>query len=124
MAAGLVEPRMQQSRGQAMDTTIRVDSAITTLINIFTVEPENRPKLVELLKGSTETMMSKMPGWISTSFLDSKDGRRVIIYSQWRSAKDIETMRQNPEMGPYLQKVIALAKFEAVTGDVTYARHA
>jgi len=106
-----------------MDTTIRVDSAVTTLINIFTVEPENRPKLVELLKSSTENTMSKLPGWISTSFLDSKDGRRVLIYSQWRSAKDIEAMRQNPEMGPYLQKIAALAKFEAFTADVTYVRH-
>jgi quinol monooxygenase YgiN len=107
-----------------MNTTIQIDSGITTLLNIFTVEPQNRQELVGLLKGSTESMMSKMPGWVSTNFLESKDGCRVIIYSQWRSAKDIDAMRKNPEMGPYLQKIAALAKFEAVTGDVTYVRHA
>jgi len=107
-----------------MDTTIRVSDGLTTLVNIFTVEPENHQKLVELLKGSTETMISKTPGWISTNFLSTKDSRRVIVYSQWRSVKDIETMRQNPEMGPYLQRIAAIAKFDAMACDVTYVHHA
>ena len=106
-----------------METTIRVDDGFATLINIFTVEPENREKLVGLLKDSTETMMSKMAGWVSTNFLESKDGRRVIIYSQWRSPKDVDAMRQNPDMGPYLQRIAAIARFEAVLGDVSYVHH-
>ena len=106
-----------------METTIRVDDGLATLINIFTVEPENRQKLVGLLKDSTETMMAKMAGWVSTTFLESKDGRRVIIYSQWRSPKDVEVMRQNPDMGPYLQRIAALAQFEAILCDASYVRH-
>ncbi len=106
-----------------MDTTIRVDNGMTTLINIFTVEPENHQELIELLKGSTETMISKTPGWISTNFLCGKDSRRVIVYSQWQSVKDIDAMRQNPEMGPYLQRIAAIAKFDAVVCDVTYVHH-
>lgn len=106
-----------------METTIRVDDGLATLINIFTVEPENREKLVGLLKDSTETMMSKMAGWVSTNFLESKDSRRVIIYSQWRSPKDVDAMRQNPDMGPYLQRIAALARFEAFLCDVSYVHH-
>src|SRR5215469_13272991 len=106
-----------------METTIRANDGTATLINIFTVEPENQAKLLELLKGSTETMISKMPGWVSTNFLASKDNRRVVIYSQWRSAKDVETMRQNPEMAPYLQRIAAIAKFEAMLCDVCYVHH-
>src|SRR5579863_3041116 len=107
-----------------METTISTHDGLATLINIFTVEPENQPKLIELLKGSTETMISKMPGWVSTNFLASKDSRRVVIYSPWRSAKDVETMRQNPEMGPYVQRIAAIAKFEAMLCDVSYVHHA
>lgn len=107
-----------------MDTTIRVDGGVATLINVFTVEPESREALIGLLRESTEASMSKKPGWISTSFLVSKDGRRVVIYSQWARAEDIEAMRKDPAMGPYLQKIAAIAKFEAMTCDVSYVHHA
>ena len=65
-----------------METTIRVDSAITTLLSVFTVEPDNQPEVLALLHEGTETMFSKMPGWISTNLLKSRDGSQVIIYSQ------------------------------------------
>jgi len=107
-----------------METTIRADGQITTLINIFTVEPKNQYELVGLLKECTESVISKSSGWISTNFLNSKDGQRGVIYSQWRSAKDIESFRQNPQMVPFIQRVAALAKFEAVECDVCYALHA
>jgi quinol monooxygenase YgiN len=107
-----------------METTIRANDGTATLINIFTVEPENQAKLVALLKDGTETSISKMIGWVSTNFLSSKDGRRVIVYSQWRKATDIEAMRQDAAMGPYLQRVAALAKFDAILCDATYVHHA
>lgn len=106
-----------------METTIRAGEAIATLINIFTVEPENQQELLALLKDGTETSISKMVGWVSTSFLCGKDGRRVIVYSQWRNAKDIDAMRLNPAMGPYLQRVAALARFEAILCEVTGVLH-
>lgn len=106
-----------------METTIRANDGTATLINIFTVEPENQEKLVALLKDGTETSISKMAGWVSTNFLTGKDGRRVVVYSQWRSAKDVDAMRQDASMGPYLQRVAALAKFEAVLCDAIYVHH-
>ena len=107
-----------------MAATIRTDDGLTTLINIFTVEPANQERLIEVLKDGTETFMTRMAGWVSTNFLASKDGGRVVVYSQWRNIKDIEAMRQNPNMGPYLQRIAALAKFEALTCQVVYAHHA
>jgi quinol monooxygenase YgiN len=107
-----------------MDTTIRIDSAITTLVSAFTVEPDNQPEVMALLHEGTETMFSKMPGWISTSLLKSRDGRQVIVYSQWRDAKDIDAFRQDPRMKPYFQRFGALAKNEAFTCDVSYGLHA
>ena len=41
-----------------MDTTIRVDSAVTTLVNVFTVEPDNQPKVLALVHEG----IAKRPG--------------------------------------------------------------
>ena len=65
-----------------MNATIAVAKEVTTLINILTVEPENQPKLIELLRDNTESVVSTLDGWISTSFIVAKDRRRVVIYSQ------------------------------------------
>jgi quinol monooxygenase YgiN len=107
-----------------METTVRVDSAVTTLVNIFTVEPDNQAKALALLQQGIETMFSKMPGWISSNLLKSRDERQVIVYSQWRDAKDIDAFRQDPRMKPYFQQFGALAKHEAFTCDVSYSLHA
>jgi Antibiotic biosynthesis monooxygenase len=67
--------------------------------------------------------MSKLAGYISASVHISKDGRRVINYSQWRSVKDIETMRQNPDFGPNMKRMAALGTFEAIACEVDYVHH-
>jgi quinol monooxygenase YgiN len=107
-----------------METTIRVDQAVTTLVNVFTVEPDNQPKVLALLQEGVETMFSKMPGWISTNLLGSKNGRQVVVYSQWRDDKDIDAFRQDPRMQAYFQRIGALARHEAFTCDVSYSLHA
>ena len=117
-------PAQSQTGSPTMETTIRVDSAVTTLVNVFTVEPDNLPKVLALLHEGIETMFSKMPGWIATNLLKSRDGRQVIVYSQWRDAKDIDAFRQDPRMKPYFQRFGALAKHEAFTCDVSYSFHA
>jgi quinol monooxygenase YgiN len=107
-----------------METSIRVDSALTTLVNVFTVEPGDQPQVLALLQEGVETLFAKMPGWISTSLLKSRDGQQVVVYSQWRDGKDIDAFRQDPRMKPYFQRFGALARHEAFTCDVSYGRHA
>ena len=107
-----------------METTIRVDRAVTTLVNVFTVAPDDQPKVLALLKEGTGSMFSKMPGWISTNLLNSRDGRQIVVYSQWRDARDIDAFRQDPRMKAYFQQFGELAKHEAFTCDVSYTLHA
>lgn len=107
-----------------MDPVIRVDNGVVTLLNTFTCEPANQPQLIEMLKGTTQNLFAKTKGFISSSFHASRDGKQVITYSQWKSVEDIAAMRQIPEMAPYLQKIAAIAKFEAATTDVVWALHA
>jgi quinol monooxygenase YgiN len=107
-----------------MSTTIAVTKEVTTLINIFTSEPENQEKLLELLRSSTEDVISRLDGWISTSFVASKDQRRVLIYSQWRDLASVEAMRSHPDMVAYFPKVAALATIDSFAGDVVFNHHA
>ena len=94
-----------------------------TLVNVFAVDTENQQRLVAVLKEGTEARMSKLAGYISASIHVSKDGRRVINYSQWKSVKDIEAMRQHPDVGPYMKRVAGLGTFEAIACEVSYVHH-
>jgi quinol monooxygenase YgiN len=107
-----------------METTIRVDSAVTTLVNVFTVEPHNQPEVLALLEEGVESLFSKLPGWISSNLHKSRDGRQIIVYSQWRDASSIDAFRQDPRMKPYLQRMGTLARHEAFTCDVSHTQHA
>jgi quinol monooxygenase YgiN len=117
-------PAQSQTGSRAMETTIRVDNAVTTLVNVFTVEPGNQPEVLALLQEGTETMFSKMPGWISTNVLKSRDGKQVVVYSQWRDAKDIAAFRQDLRLKPYFARFGELATQVSFTCDVSYSLHA
>jgi hypothetical protein len=51
-------------------------------------------------------------GFVSASLHRSLDGTKVAMYAQWRSVADYQSMRSNPAASPYLQKALALARFE------------
>jgi quinol monooxygenase YgiN len=101
-----------------MTLHIAPDNGLTTLINIFSVEPDNRDELVALLRAGTDAWISAIPGFVSSSLHISRDNRRVVIYGQWRSADGIAAMRRHPEMPAYVERVKALAHMEAITCDV------
>jgi len=107
-----------------MNATIAVTPEVTTLINVLTVEPENQAKLLESLCQNAESVVSTLPGWVSTSFIVSHDKRRVVIYSQWRDLASLHAMQSHPQMRAYFPHVAALASFDSVSGDVAYSRNA
>jgi quinol monooxygenase YgiN len=93
-------------------TTISVNRKLVTLINVFTVEPGNQQRLLELLTRATETAVRHAPGFISSSLHRGLDGTKVTMYAQWRSIEDYQAMRANPAPLPYLQQALAIARFE------------
>jgi quinol monooxygenase YgiN len=96
-----------------MSTTITVTKEVTTLINVLTSDPENQQKLIELLRSNTESVVTRLDGWISTSFIASRDQRHVLIYSQWRDLASVEAMRTNPDMVAYFPRIAALAALDS-----------
>ena len=107
-----------------MEATIRTGSDIITLVNVFTVEPDNQQKLIQLLKEGTEAFFRKQPGFISSSVHTGKEGGRAVNYSQWRSAGDIDNFRKDPKFAPYIQRLTAIATAETILCEVVEVNHA
>lgn len=78
----------------------------------FTVEVEKQKALVDVLVDATEKVMQRLPGFASANIHRSLDGTKVAMYAQWRSVEDYQAMRNDPAASPYLQRALALAKFE------------
>ena len=55
-------------------TRISTKSPVITLINVFTVEPANQQRLIELLTEATEVSVRRAPGFVSASLHRSTDG--------------------------------------------------
>ncbi|MFC5451526.1 antibiotic biosynthesis monooxygenase family protein [Paenibacillus aestuarii] len=93
-------------------THIATNQNILTFINVFTVEPENQDRVVELLTNATEVSVRYAPGFISCSLHRSLDGTKVTMYAQWRSEEDYQAMRDDPRPLPYFQEALKIAKFD------------
>ena len=65
--------------------TIAKDKDGVTLINVFTVAPQNQQRLVDVLVDATQTVMRKQPGFISANIHRSFEGTRVTNYAQGSS---------------------------------------
>jgi len=94
-------------------TTISKDNKVVTLVNVFTVAPENQQRLVEMLVGVTEKTMKQVPGFVSANIHKSLDGVRVANYAQWRSREDFEAMLKNPEAVAHMKPIMEIAEFDA-----------
>src|ERR1700744_3153889 len=92
-------------------TNISKENNYLTLINVFTVEPSNQQKLVELLKLATATVR-QVPGFVSSSLHRGLDGTKVTMYAQWRSPEDYNGMGSHPVASPFLQQALEIARFE------------
>ena len=83
-----------------------------TLINVFTVEPTNQQKLIDLLTRATDEFVSSAPGFVSSTLHRSLDGTKVTMVAQWRSVEDYEAMRGDPGPRPFLEQALTIATFE------------
>jgi quinol monooxygenase YgiN len=93
-------------------TTISKDAKLVTFINVFTVEPANQQRVVELLRQVTSELVRHAPGFVSSSLHRGLDGTKVTMYAQWRSMADYEAMRKDPRPLPYLEQALSISKFE------------
>jgi heme-degrading monooxygenase HmoA len=107
----------------ATTTPIAAGADYVTLINVFTVKPEDQDQLVDMLTKATDGAMSKIPGFISANIHKSADGTRVANYAQWRSAQDFEAMMKMPEAQAHMAPITKIATYDAHLYDVVTVRH-
>ena len=91
-------------------TTISAETELLTMINTFTVEPDQQQALVQLLQEATEQVIRTLPGFISANLHVSLDGGYVANYAQWRSMADFEAMQANPAVKDHIQRAASLAR--------------
>ncbi|HKZ27041.1 MAG TPA: antibiotic biosynthesis monooxygenase family protein [Rubrobacteraceae bacterium] len=91
-------------------TKISQHSDLVTLINVFTVAPEDQQRLLDLLVEATESVMKGLPGFVSANLHKSFDGTKVANYAQWRSREDFEAMLENPEAAMHMREAAEIAE--------------
>lgn len=97
---------------------------VVTLINVFTVAPEDQQRLVDLLIEATERIICDQPGYISANIHKSLDGTKVTNYAQWRSVEDFRRMLGNEEARVHMGRAEDLATVEPQLYEVTYTHEA
>ena len=105
------------------ESVIRADAPVVTLINVFTVDPENQQRLVELWQRATDEVMRHLPGFVSANVHRSLDGTRVVNYAQWQSQEAFTAMLQNPEARPYLAELSEIGTPAPVLCEVVSVHH-
>ena len=89
--------------------TIQQEDKLFTLVNVFSVKPENQQKLADLLLEAGETM-KQIPGFVSASLHNSYDGNYVVNYVQWRTQENFDAMLHHPQALPHMQAAADLAE--------------
>jgi heme-degrading monooxygenase HmoA len=101
--------------------TIAKDRDLVTLINVFTVAPEDQQRLVDVLVDATQAVMRNQQGFISANIHRSLDGTRVTNYAQWRSPEAFEAMLGDREAAEHMGEAAKIAEsFEPHLYEVTF----
>ena len=90
-----------------------------SLINVFTVDPANQHRLLDLLTRAADEFVRHAPGFVSSILHRSLDGTKVAMYAQWRSIEDYESTRRDPGPLPFLEEALTIARFEPGIYEVT-----
>jgi len=101
-------------------TTINPQQPLVTLINVFTVEPEDQGRLVDLLEEATGQVMRHLPGFISANIHRGLDGRHVANYAQWESREAFQRMLTDPEAGRHMEPIRQIATNEGYLYEVVH----
>lgn len=112
------------NQADTVQARISADAPVVTLINVFTVDPANQQRLVELWQAATEDVMRHQPGFVSASIHRSLDGTKVINYAQWESREAFAAMFKDPQASEQLTKLAAVGTPDPVLCEVVSVHRA
>lgn len=100
-------------------TKISKDANLVTVINKFSVNPENHQKLIKLLD-NLKKIIEKQPGFISANVHKSFEGNRIVSYAQWKTKEDYQAVYTNYSAKPILDEIKKISKFSWNLFEVVY----
>ena len=100
-------------------TIISKDENLVTVINKFSVEPENHQNLIKLLD-DLRKIVEKQPGFISANVHKSLEGNRVVSYAQWKTKENYQAVYTNSAAKPILDEIKKISKFSWNLYEVVY----
>ena len=106
------------------ESTIRADSPVVTLINVFSVAPENQARLLGAWQRSTDEVIRHLPGFVSANIHASLDGTKVVNYAQWETREAFASMLTDPAASEWLRKLAEIGTPAPVLCRVVSVHHA
>ena len=100
-------------------TRISKDANLVTVVNMFSVKPENQKKLLQLLE-DLRVVVEKQPGFISANVHRSFEGTRIVSYAQWNTKETYQAVYTNSDARPILDEIKKISKFSWNLYEVVY----
>ena len=100
-------------------TILSKDANLVTVINKFSVEPENHKRLLQLLD-DLRAVVEKQPGFISANVHKSFEGTRIVSYAQWNTKEDYQAIYTNSDAKSILDEIKKISKFSWNLYEVVY----
>jgi len=105
-------------------TTTITTNEVLTLINTFTVKPENQQTVIDMLNEATEQVMRHFPGFISANIHRGVDRTKVANYAQWESMEYYQAMMKEGNAREHMSKVAGMVEsFEPLYYEVDHVCH-
>jgi len=100
-------------------TRISKDANLVTVVNMFSVKPENHKKLLQLLE-DLRIVVEKLPGFISANVHRSFEGTRIVSYAQWNTKEAYQAVYTNSDAKSILDEIKKISKFSWNLYEVVY----
>jgi quinol monooxygenase YgiN len=93
--------------------TITHGDGRVTMINVFTVRPEESERLIEILADGIRRVTSRQPGFVSATIHASLDRTRVVNYAQWENRAAYERLFRDPQMVQFMEDLKERLRFSS-----------
>ena len=100
-------------------TRISKDGNLVTVVNTFSVKPENQKNLLQLLE-DLRIVVEKLSGFISANVHRSFEGTRIVSYAQWNTKEAYQAVYTNLDVKPILDEIKKISKFSWNLYEVVY----
>lgn len=82
---------------------------VFTVMVEFDTEPETQKEVLAAIR-SMAGVFPTQPGFVSEHFHRSHDGKRIVVYVQWRTEQDHLNCYNNPDLKPTGAGIMALVQ--------------